>query len=442
MTVERAGPADLAMGAISAHGRVPQQFGVVLRLEPGSDAEALRRLVAARLGTVPRLRQRLVRVPPLAGRPVWLDVPAFDVDAQVDRLTCAAPGDEQALLDLAAGLACARLDPVGPRWRAAVVDGLAGGGLAVVVVVDHVVADGIGGLAVLGRLADPGPPGLDPPPPRPRPSYRAMVADATRAKWSALRRAPAVARALRGSFRAGGGLHPARAASCSLLAPTGDRRRFGVATTDLAALHAGAVELGATVNDAVLVAVTTALRALLAVRGESVPEFQLGIVVTGRRSADVAHLGNVTSPLLVPVPAGGPSAARLRRIAGVVRRERDEVAGTAAMAVVGPLLRLAAASGLYARWLRAQRRLHTLVSNVPGPPTRMHLGGLRVTGMVPIGVGDAGNVTVSFACLSYAGTLTVTAVADPDRVPDLPVLVAALQSALDELGASALAARS
>nr|WP_246325096.1 wax ester/triacylglycerol synthase domain-containing protein [Petropleomorpha daqingensis] len=422
------------MGAVSTHSAVPQQFGVVLRLEPGADAEALRRLVAGRLGTVPRLRQRLVRVPPPAGRPVWVDDPAFDAEAHVRRLTCPTPGDEPALLDLAVGLVCARLDRARPRWSAAVVEGLADGGLAVVVVIDHVVSDGIGGLAVLARLADPGPPGdAAAPPPRPRPSYRALVADAARTRWSALRRAPGALRALRGSFRAGGGLHPPRAATCSLLAPTGNGRRFGVARTDLTALHAAAAELGGTVNDAVLVAVSTALRDLLAARGESVPEFQMGIVVTGRRSADLAHLGNVTSPLLVPVPSGGPAGERMRRIAGVVRRERDGSARSAALAVL--VVRLAAGTGLYRRWLRSQRRLHTLVSNVPGPPGSMHLGGLLVTGMVPIAVGDSGNVTVSFACLSYAGTLSVTAAADPEQVPDLPALVEALQAGLDELAA-------
>ena len=114
MTIERAGADDLAMGALSAHGRVPQQFGVVLRLEPGGDVEAVRRLVADRLGSVPRLRQRLVPVPPLAGRPVWVDDAALDLGRQVDRRNCPAPGDERALLDLAADLACVRLDPARP----------------------------------------------------------------------------------------------------------------------------------------------------------------------------------------------------------------------------------------------------------------------------------------------------------------------------------------
>lgn len=46
--------------------------------------------------------------------------------------------------------------------------------------------------------------------------------------------------------------------------------------------------------------------------------------------------------------------------------------------------------------------------------------------------GTYGNVTVSFAVLSYAGTLVLAVVADPDAVPDLEVLTAALRQ---ELGA-------
>ncbi|MGY1808305.1 wax ester/triacylglycerol synthase domain-containing protein [Blastococcus sp. SYSU D00669] len=438
MTVERAGAADLAMAALSARGAVPEQLGVVLRLAPGTrvDPAALRRVAADRLGAVPRLRQRLVRVPLVAGRPLWVDDPAFDPIAHVDRLVCAAPGDERALLDLAAVLAREPLDRTRPLWCAAVVTGLAGGGAALVAVLDHVVADGIGGLAVLGRLVDPQP-APAPVPLRPRPAYRVLVAEATRAKLAALGRVAAAWPAARASLRAGGGLRPPRAAACSLVAVTGDDRRFAVARADLAALHATAAAVGATVNDAVLVAVTAALRDLLAARGESVPAFRVAVVVAGRRSADPAALGNATAPVVVTVPAEGPEPDRLCRIAGVVRRLRADAAGPSALALAGPLFRLLAGLGLYRAWLRRQRRFHTLVSNVPGPPGPVAVGGLPVTGMVPFAVGDGGDVTSSFVCLSYAGTLVVTAVVDPGRVPDLPALTAALQAALDGLCAAA-----
>jgi diacylglycerol O-acyltransferase len=80
-----------------------------------------------------------------------------------------------------------------------------------------------------------------------------------------------------------------------------------------------------------------------------------------------------------------------------------------------------------------QRRLHTLVSNVRGPDRPLTLAGAPVAAIVPVSVGEAGNLTVNFVALSYAGTLTVTVTADPDRVPDLPVLAAALQAELDAL---------
>ena len=52
------------------------------------------------------------------------------------------------------------------------------------------------------------------------------------------------------------------------------------------------------------------------------------------------------------------------------------------------------------------------------------LGGATISAVVPVTV-TAGNVTVSFGMLSYAGTPAVTVVADPGRLSDLGVLTAA-----------------
>ena len=62
--------------------------------------------------------------------------------------------------------------------------------------------------------------------------------------------------------------------------------------------------------------------------------------------------------------------------------------------------------------------------------------------IVPIAVEDLGNVTVIFVALSYAGTLTVSAIADPDQVPDLTVLMAALQTELNVLAGAGAGHRS
>ncbi len=45
-----------------------------------------------------------------------------------------------------------------------------------------------------------------------------------------------------------------------------------------------------------------------------------------------------------------------------------------------------------------------------------------------------GNVTITFAALSYTGTLMITILSDPSRVPDVAVFTAALRH---ELGSAA-----
>ncbi|MGY1734978.1 wax ester/triacylglycerol synthase domain-containing protein [Geodermatophilus sp. SYSU D00684] len=438
-TVARASAEDLGMRALG-RGGAPMQFGAVLVLGPGDgnrddgnrdDGNGdLAGVVAARLGGVRRLRQRLVRVPPGAGRPVWADEPRPDPAAHVRTVPC--PGDDQDLLDLATGLVATPLPADRPGWAAVVVPDLPGGRSAVVVVLSHVLADGIGGLALLASLADGGPP-PDRTPPRPLPPYRSLAADAWRRRARAVARLREGVRLARDAGRSAGGLRPARAAPCSLLARTGSRRRTAAVQVPLEPLRAAAHRAGGTVNDALLVAVAGALGALLAGRGESVDPVAVTVVVTGRRAAGLTDLGNATTPLVVAVPSRGEPQERLHRFAGTVRRARDAATGPPLTALMGSLFGLLAASGAYRWWLRHQHRFHTLVSNVPGPPTPLALAGRPVEQVLPVASGEAGNVTVSFDALSYAGTLTVTAVVDPDRVPDLPVLTAALRDQLAAL---------
>lgn len=42
-----------------------------------------RRLITERVPAVPRLRQRLISVPPGCGGPIWFDAPDFDINRHV-----------------------------------------------------------------------------------------------------------------------------------------------------------------------------------------------------------------------------------------------------------------------------------------------------------------------------------------------------------------------
>ena len=147
MVIERASPADLAMLALDRRGGVPQHLGVVLLLDPQPrrSTEDIRRVLVERIPAVPRLRQRLLRTPFGCGPPIWVDDPAFDPARHVRVQPNPASRDERALLDLAAAVMTEPLSRSHPPWAAVVAPCLGGGRLAVVLVLHHVLADGLGG---------------------------------------------------------------------------------------------------------------------------------------------------------------------------------------------------------------------------------------------------------------------------------------------------------
>jgi WS/DGAT/MGAT family acyltransferase len=434
--VDRATSADLAFLAMD-RGGVPPHVAVLLVLEPGRapDLAELTRLVGRRVTGVPRLRQRLVRVPPGCGRPVWVDDASFDVGRHVSRITLRPPGDERALLETAMTVVCRRLADDRPLWSVTLVDGLTDGAVALVVVLHHVVADGVGGLAVLADLCDAAGQVAAASRPRPRPSFAALTRDALAGKVDAVRGVPRTWRALRAAMTAAGGLRPPSAQACSLIRPTGTRRRLATVRCDLDALRAAAHGHGGTVNDAVLAAVAGALHHVLRQRGEWVDDLVVAVPVAGRRSTTAARLGNEVSPMLVTVPAIGGAGQRIAAVAADVRARKALATGPAPIALLGPAFRAIARLGGYRWYMNRQRRLHTLVSHVRGPTGPVRFAGARVTRAVPIAVSEAGNVTVSFEVLSYAGTLTISALVDPDRFPDVSELAAALADELAALAA-------
>ena len=430
--IERASATDRAFLAMDT-GEVPEQFGVILRLDApdGLDLTRARRLVAERLPAVPRLRQRLVRVPPGCGGPIWVDDPDFDIRRHVRAVHCPAPGDEHALLDTALPLFATPLPATAPLWSAVFVTGVAEGGVALVLVLHHALADGVGGLAVLAGLVDPGSGADDRSFPRPRPSDGALARAASLEKLRSLRRAAQSWQLLRRSMTASGGLRPPAVGPCSLNQRIGPRRTMAVVRADVTELRSAAHLHGATTNDALLVAVAAALHRVLLARGESVDPIVITVPVSGRPPEGEPDLGNMVSPMLVSVPTTGDVAPRLQQVAAQVRAHKASATGPPPIAVLGPVFRLLASLGGYGWYMNHQRRMHTLLSHVRGPAEPLTFDGRPITSAIPVGVADGGNVAAYFEVLSYAGTVTISTIVDPDHFPDLDGFARELRRQLD-----------
>ena len=435
--IERASSTDLAFLAMDT-GKVPQQFAVILILDRPGDfsLSQLRQIVSDRIVAIPRLRQRLIKVPPGCGRPLWIDDPDFHINRHVRAVRCRAPGDERALHDTALSVIMAPLPRWAPLWSVVLITELAEDAAAVVIVLHHVLADGLGGVNVLAALVDPGAAPVDLPFPRPTPRLRSLARDAWLTRLVGLRRAIGSWRLLRRAMFAGGGFRPARAVPCSLVQPTGPRRKMAVIRLDRAQLAAAAHRNAATTNDAVLVAVARALHQALRSRGELVDPIAITVPVSGRRPSGGPAVGNLVSPMLVDVPTGGDVGERLAQVESAVRAHKEAATGPPPIAIMGGLFRLLARLGGYRFYMNHQHRFHTLVTHVRGPIEPVRLGGNEVIAAIPVGVGEGGNMTAYFEVLSYAGMLTIAVIVDPDHGPDLDDLARRLEDELNSIIAS------
>jgi WS/DGAT/MGAT family acyltransferase len=426
---ERVSTDDL-MSLASERGSTPMQVGAVLMLDVrgGLDPALVVGTIARRLAGVPRLRQRLVKVPWGCGHPVWVDDRDFAVTNHFSVIDCPAPGGESAVLGVASEILVNRLPRDRPLWTARLVTDTGPGEAALIIVFHHVLADGIGGLAVLAGLVDGAAETGDSLFPRQMPSLRQLAVEAATDRVRSARKTLVVLHRLRGAASQLRPVMGVRQAPTSLNKPTGTRRRFATVRLDLDQVRDTAHAHQATVNDVVLAAIAPALHRLLAMRGERVDHFVISVPFSSRRHASSSDLGNQSGVIPLRVSGVGDPVQRLSSLAEATRAAKRAQRG-ASTALLGPFFRLLAAAGLYQLFIDRQRLIHTFVSNLRGPESRLSFLHCPITSIVPLSAA-AGNVTVSFAVLSYAGSLTITLIADPDTCPDLSELRDALADEL------------
>jgi diacylglycerol O-acyltransferase / wax synthase len=201
--------------------------------------------------------------------------------------------------------------------------------------------------------------------------------------------------------------------------------------------------LGGTINDVVLTVTASGLRALLQSRGEPLPAQGIRAMVpmNVRVASEHLALGNRVSSLFLELPvAEGDQVARYRETVArsqALKSDRGQAAGsTAVIELTGlapPVLHATLVRALY-----ATRLFNLTITNVPGAQQTLYAFGAplrEVHPLVPLFAGHA----IGVAAMSYDRNLFFGVVADPDTVPDLQVLVSALDASVKELLSAARA---
>jgi len=428
------------------------------------DFEQFRDHIAASLDSSPIFRRRLVQVPLRLGRPFWVEDPHFDLDLHLQHSALPRPGDWASLRELAARMFSRPLDPERPLWHLTFVSGLEGckqfppGSFAVISRVHHAAADGLGTLDMFNavwstepRRRKRKPEVTSRPPAEPVPGALGLLKQSF---GSAFRQPGETIHWATGLLRGGLGAgrefmardHHAppmlfQAPRSPFNVPISSRRCFDAVKLpleDIRAIRAAAE--GATVNDVVLAICSGGLRRYLQAYG-GLPDKDLVAMAPISIRHKVQEGGNRVSAMLIPLEVGMRNPLqRLRRIHthAVDSKAYTDAIGAATLADTSrfvPYSLATAAAGLYsglhlARYHRPPFNL--VITNVPGPRVPLYLGTARLLegyGTAPVLDGLGLIIVVT----SYMDTLSISATAAHEAVPDLDQLVAHIDASFLEL---------
>ena len=410
----------------------------------------LRAEVASRLHLTPRFRKRLRWPPRGMGEPFWVDDPDFDVGRHVVSLSSPNLALSRARFDALCDAALSEpLDRTRPLWRVYLAPQVQGGRAGMVAKIHHALVDGKSAVEVAQLLFDSSPvaPAREPErwEPERDPSGRGLalgaLADNGRESLRAARGLAGGGTRLAGTLRSAAlavGDDLLRPAPASYLnVPIGPRRTLAHARVRMSDARRARRAAGVTLNDVCLAAVAGALRELALARGETPQALKAMVPVSVRTEGERGQLGNRISLAFIDLPIdSGAARARLMRVheatSGFKRAGRP--AGTAA--VFGALGMLPdPLRGPAARAVGSPRVYNLTVSNIPGPDSPIYMCGAELQEAYPV-VPIADGHALSIGIFSYRDHLHFGLYADPEALPEVRQLPAALRAAMPALARS------
>lgn len=399
----------------------PMTITAVLVFDRALGREALFHVLEERLLRHPRFRWKVVEPRFGLGMPRWVDDPRFDLGDHVVVLDLPGDGGQRELEDVVSEIASTPLDARRPLWRMHLVNGVEGGS-ALVVTVNHALADGAALLGILEGLAD----------------ERGGPRDDASAEPPAGSR---VRRLVTGVVSA------ARLAARRADPPTSLRGRLGIekrvaysSALDVEQLVGTGRALNAGVAGVLMAAVTGALRTELHVGPHDRRLVLHALLPINLPRETPGALGNRYGSILVPLAVGRAD------LVDRVSRVRDDLRRLRSHGAVNAGARIAAAAGVATARIERlgvafySRKASVMVSNVRGPARSLHVAGATVRDLI-VWAPCSGSIALGVTLMSYAGQARLAVLADAGIIGDPRRIVRALELEVAALGTYAAANR-
>jgi WS/DGAT/MGAT family acyltransferase len=423
----------------------------------------------ARLHLADVFRRRLTGLPAGLDRPYWVDDPNFDLEYHVRHIGLPQPGDWRQLCIQVARLQGRQIDLRRPPWEITVIEGLNSvpgvpkGSFAMALKLHHCAVDGMASVQMIAAMHDLAPDSPRPPAPeepwRPAPvpnTANLLSRTAIKAALYPVRAGTVLASSAPKAVRGLAGLPGKLISSVSRipeLAPPSfpPKTRFNQTVSPHRVFEARFHELadfkrikarvpGSTVNDVALAYVGGALRHYLADHGELPDESLVAACPISLRDASandgkgnmlfgrLQSLGTDISDPLVRLATIAESTAGSRSESGQsTRSQLIELIGTVPTSLLG-----VAAKAASVLPFSGPNVANTTVTNVPGPGEPIYFRGarlLRAAGLGPL----IGGMNLIHVVASYNGTLSISATADRDALPDPAHYADCMEHAFKEL---------
>ncbi|MDM0043895.1 wax ester/triacylglycerol synthase family O-acyltransferase [Variovorax dokdonensis] len=383
--------------------------------------------------------------------PCWVEVEQIDMNYHVQHLALPAPGTDDQVNEMVQRWHDTLFDRGQPLFQVCVIEGLQDDRFAIYVKLHHAIVDGASAIArILGAVSE------DPAAPLGDPLYaidvmapedRSTELPPTLAKqWLGMAN-----RAAKGSLIAADlyvGFLKKTASRMRGAPPSGSRpfeapmtvfnervvhgRSYARTSLPMAQLKAAAKAAGGTLNDVALTLVDDAVHHYLAERKKPLAQRLLALVPVSLREAGDKEATTKISALVIAM--GDGQAAVRNRLAQVMEHMKEGKAELQAMskaAAGGYSVAMYSLANAMGKLGFDKPLANMIISNVPGSPKQMYLGGSRMLGVFPVSVISVGmglNVTL----VSNAGRLDVGITSQRRSIPD-PERIAGLM--LDSLNA-------